>query len=158
MQFGSRSCTFSSLQDSYLMIYFDVADSINGEIQKWFNQEIFYLYAKWGKLLVSAVSRVCAITENLEVVKKHFGDYLNASRWFNLLAVLSAAVSGVSVKMKDVLSSTLAFTSNCSIFSEVRKLLQLMYMLPVTIASFSSLRLLKMYPRTTMSVQRLNHI
>jgi len=32
------------------------------------------------------------------------------------MAVLSDAVSGVSEKMKDVVFSTLAFTSNCNIF------------------------------------------
>ena len=57
------------------------------------------------------------------------------------------------MKMKDV-SSTLAFTSNCNIFSEVRKLLQLMCVLPVTTASaersFSSPRM-KTYLRTTMT-------
>jgi len=102
------------------------------------------------------------ITENLETVKTHFGDDLDASRLFNPLAVLADEVSGVSVKMKDVVSSTLAFTSNCNIFSDVGKVLQLMYVLPVTIASaersFPSLRLLKMYLRTTMSAQSLNHI
>ena len=80
----------------------------------------------------------------------------------NLLAVLSDAISDVIVKMKDVVSSALAFTSNCNIFSEVGKLLQLMHVLPVTTASaersFSSLRRLKMYFRTTMSTQRLNHL
>jgi len=38
------------------MIYFDVADSVNGEIQKRFNQESFDLYAKCKELLISAAS------------------------------------------------------------------------------------------------------
>jgi len=75
------------------------------------------------------------ISETLEAVKMHFGDDLDASTLFVQLAVLSAAASGVSVKMKHVVSSTLAFTSNCNIFYEVRKLLQRMYVLPVTSAS-----------------------
>jgi len=59
--------------------------------------------------------------ENLEAVKKHFGDDLDAARFSIQLAVLSDAVSGVNEKRKDVVSSTLAFTLNCNIFSEVRK-------------------------------------
>jgi len=55
------------------------------------------------------------IAENLEAAKKHFGDDLDASRLFDQLAVLSDAASGVSVKIKDAVSSTLAFTSNCNI-------------------------------------------
>ena len=76
------------------------------------------------------------------------------------------AVSGVSVKIKDVVSSTLAFTcclvSLCNIFSEIRKLLQLMLVLPVATAStdlsFSCLRRLKTYLLTNMNAQRLNHL
>jgi len=64
--------------------------------------------------------------ENLEPVKKHFGDDADASRFSIQLAVLSDAVLGVSEKMKDIFSSTLAFTSNCNTFSEVYwKLVQL---------------------------------
>jgi len=71
---------------------------------------------------------------------------------------------GVSVKMKDVVSSTLAFTSNCNIFSEVKKLLQLTYVLPVTTAfamrSCSFLRHLKTLPPNDRECapQRLNHL
>ena len=69
------------------------------------------------------------IAENLEAVKKHFGDDLEASRLSNQLGVLSDAVPGVRVKMKDVVSSTFEITSNCNIFSEVTKLLQHTYVL-----------------------------
>ena len=37
LQSGSRSCTFSFSKD-YLMIFIDVADGVNGEIQKRFNK------------------------------------------------------------------------------------------------------------------------
>jgi len=47
----------------------------------------------------------------LEAVKMHFGDDVDASRFSIKLAVMSDAVSGVSEKMKEVVSSTLAFTS-----------------------------------------------
>jgi len=40
------------------------------------------------------------IAENLEAVKKPFGDDLDASRLFDQLAVLSDAASGVSVILK----------------------------------------------------------
>jgi len=89
-------------------------------------------------------------TENLETVKKHFGDNLDAARFSVQLPVLNDEVSGVSEKMKDVVSGTLAFTSNCNIFSEVRKLLRLVYVLPVATASakrsFSFLHHLKTLP------------
>ena len=66
------------------------------------------------------------------------------------------------MSLKDVVSNILSFTSTCCLFSEVLKLSRLMYVLPATTAtaerSFSSLRRLKTYLRTTMSSQRLNHL
>jgi len=62
------------------MIYIDVADSISGEIQKRFYQEIFYLYAKYQELLASAASKACVIAENLEAVKKRFSNDLDVSK------------------------------------------------------------------------------
>jgi len=57
LQSGSRSCTVSYPKDNYyLMICFDVDDSVNGEIQNRFNQENFDLYAKCKELLISAAS------------------------------------------------------------------------------------------------------
>jgi len=38
------------------MIYFEVADRVNDEMQKTFNQENFDLYAKCEELLISAAS------------------------------------------------------------------------------------------------------
>jgi len=57
----------------------------------------------------------CVIAENFEAVKIYFGDDLHASRLFDQLAVLSDEAAGVRVKMKDAVSSTLAFISNCNI-------------------------------------------
>ena len=66
--------------------------------------------------------------------------------------------------MKDVISSTLAFTSNCNNFSEIRKLLQLKYVLPVATTSakrsFSFIGHLKMLPSNDheCAPHRLNHL
>ena len=92
LQSGWPCATFSSPKDYYRMIHFDVADSISGEIPKRFNQVKFVLYAKCKELLISAANRVCVIAENLEAVKKHFGDDLEASRSSNQLGVLSDVV------------------------------------------------------------------
>ena len=99
---------------------------------------------------------MCA--ENLEAVKKHFCNDADASRFSIQLDVLSDAVSVVSEKMKDVVSGTLAFASNCKIFSEVSKLLQLMYVLPLITAStnrfFSFTGHLKTLPLNDQSAHR----
>ena len=50
------------------------------------------LCANCDKMFISAANRGCLIAENLEAVKKHFGDDLEASRLSNQLAILSDAV------------------------------------------------------------------
>ena len=98
----------------------------------------------------------------METIFEHFGDDLDHLRLKNQLAVLSDAVTRVSVSLKHVETSILSYASTSSLFSEVIRLFQLMYVLPATTAtaerSFSSLRRLKTYLRTTMSPQRLNHL
>ena len=79
----------------------------------------------------------------------------------NQLAVLGDVVDGVNVSLQDIAHSIISFQSTSSLFSEVLKLLQLMYVLPASTAtaerSFSSLRRLKNYLRNSMTPQRLNH-
>ena len=140
------------------MIHFNVAGSVSGEIQKRSNQENFDLCAKCEELLISAASM--RERKKLRSREKAFwwrwGCFkVGCSEWCSIRC---------SEKMKDVVSSTLAFTSNCNIFSEVRKLLQLMYVMPVITASakrsFSFTGHLKTLPPNDhqCAPQRLNHL
>ena len=159
---GSTPSTFNSPKEYYQKVYFEVADTINEEMKRRFEQKNYELYSKAEELLLSAAGSGVLLQENIDTVMKHFGEDLDHSRLTNQLAVLSDVVTGVNVSLKDVASNILSFTSTSSLFSEVLKLLQLMYVLPATTAtaerSFSSLRRLKTYLRTTMSAQRLNHL
>ena len=93
---------------------------------------------------------------NIDAIVEHFGEDLGHSRLKNQLAVPSDAVTGVNVTLKDVARNILH--KHAVFFSEVLRLLQLMYVLPATTAtakrSFSSLRRLKTYLHTTMTPQR----
>ena len=93
---------------------------------------------------------------------KHFGEDLDHSRLKNQLSVLSDVVEGVKPSLRDIECSLKSFQSTSSIFSEVIKLLQLLYVLPASTAtaerSFSSLRHLKTYLRNSMTPKRLNHL
>ena len=65
-------------------------------------------------------------------------------------------VKSVSPSLQDVKES---LNTTSALFSEVAKLLQLLYSVPASTASAeSSLRRLKSYLRSTMTAQRLNHM
>ena len=159
---GSTPYSFNSPKEYYQKIYFEVADTINGEMQKRFEQKNYDLYSKAEELLRSAAGSGEVLQCDIDAITKHFGEDLDHSRLKNQLAVLSDAVTGVNVSLKDVAMNTLSYASTSSLYSEVLRLLQLMNVLPATTAtaerSFSSLRRLKTYLRTTMSPQRLNHL
>ena len=159
---GSNPCSFSSPKYYYRKIYFEFADNIHGELKKRFDQKTFYLYLKAEELLLKAAETGQVLATNLEDVCKHFGEDLDHSRLKNQLSVLSDVVEGVKPSLRDIECSLKSFQSTSSIFSEVIKLLQLLYVLPASTAtaerSFSSLRRLKTYLRKSMSPKRLNHL
>ena len=85
-----------------------------------------------------------------------------------LPGAITTVFAGTSVKVKKVTNArTIADALNDNnlvkgMFSEVDKLLRLYFTFPVTSAtaerSFSSLRLIKTYLRSTMTSQRLNNL
>ena len=85
-----------------------------------------------------------------------------------LPGAINTAFAGTSIKVKKVINArTIADALNNnnlvkSMLSEVDKLLRLYFKFPVTSVtaerSFSSLRLIKTYLRSTMTAQRLNNL
>ena len=113
---GSTPCSFNSPKEYYQKIYFEVADTIHGEMQKRFEQKNYDLYSKAEELLLSAAGYGEVLQCNIEAIVKHFGEDLDHSRLHNQLAVLSDAVTGVNVPLKDVATNILSYTSTCSNF------------------------------------------
>ena len=70
--------------------------------------------------------------------------------------------SATKSTMKDILTSLLSFNTTANLFSEVRRLLQLLLVVPASTATverlFSSLRRLKTILRNSMTQHRLNHL
>ena len=91
-------------------------------------------------------------------VFKHFGDDLDRLRLRNQLAVLCNVVEGVNPSPRDIEHSVLSLKTASSLFSEVIKLLQLLYVLPASTATAEQLRHLKTYLRNAMTPQRRNHM
>ena len=70
---GSNPCTFNSPKEYYKKLYFEVADTIHGEIQKRFEQRNFDLYSKAEEMLLTAASTGEVLQDNIDAVVQHFG-------------------------------------------------------------------------------------
>ena len=162
MDSGSEPVSYPSPKDYFRRIYFEFADNIHNEITKRFDQEHYHLYLKAEKVLLSAASNEEVPNEDFQNVCAHFGNDFDHSRLKHQLAVLSDAVDGTNLSVQDVKTSLLTLNTTSRLFSEVLRLIQLLYVVPASTATaertFSSLRRLKTFLRNSMSQQRLNHL
>lgn len=102
--------------------------------------------------------------ETLAIVTSHFGEDLNHSKLYRQLLLLQDVCVGVNVKtvhdVVDVFASGAMHLFN--ILDEVSKLIRLLLVLPSSSCtaerSFSALRRLKTYLRSTMTAERLNSV
>ena len=89
---GSNQCSFNFPKEYYRKIYFEVADTILGEIQRRFERKNYDLYSRAEELLLKAAGSGEMLEDNIEVVLQHFCEDLDRSRLTNQLAVLSDVV------------------------------------------------------------------
>ena len=89
---------------------------------------------------------------------RHYGDDFDNARLRNQLAVI--IVNSATPSLQDIKAAILSLNTTSSLFSEIKKLLQLLYTVPTSTSSaersFSSLHRLKTYLRSTMTPDRLN--
>ena len=92
----------------------------------------------------------------------HFGDDLDHTRLRNQLSVINDIVEGVNPTLREIQQAVLSLNTTSSLCSETTKLLKLLFVIPASTASaersFSSLRRLKTYLRSSMTAERLHHI
>ena len=93
----------------------------------------------------------------------HFDDDVDVKRLTIQLSMLSSVCSGDQpTSITDVIDKLQNIREAKEMFTEVCKLIRLLLTIPVSSAtaerSFSTLRRLKTYTRSTMSAARLNHV
>ena len=145
--------------DFYRRQYFEVIDTLTGEIERRFESESFILYTKIEKLLLSATKGEITSIEDLYEIVTHFRDDLDETDLSKELALLKNVMTDCEFTY-DTLRNKIS-EYRC-VFPQVLRLLQLLFVIPATSAtserSFSALRLVKTYLRTTMKQERLNHL
>ena len=152
-----------TVKDHYRAICFEALDLITFCIDDRFNQQGYKMYEKVEMLLLKAAASKPYV-EELKHVLTFYGDDFDPLQLSTQLEVLSNYFSS---KDKVVLSDIIEFFQTSSsgqleLLSQVTKLVSLLLVMPATNAeserSFSAVRQIKSYLRSTMSQQQLNHL
>ena len=149
----------STPQQMYRRYYFEILDTVVGEIEKRFESSAFTFYTKIESLLKSAASGTNISQDSVKEVVDHFGDDLELNDLVTELPLLKNVMALVDFTYTNLKSKICEYHA---IFPQLTKLIQLLLVIPATSAtserSFSSLRRLKTFLRTTMSQNRLNYL
>ena len=153
-----------TVKDAYRAIYFEVYDFVVTGTRERFNQNDFLVYKDMQSLLLKAANKACYEEEFNRVSQRSSDDidcYL-LSVQLKLLAVATedAGYKESQVDLMKVMHNLRNFVSKEAI-SQVLILAKLLLVVPASNATnertFSTLRRIKTYLRSTMSNNRLNH-
>ena len=139
--------------------YFEIIDTIVGEVERRFESPSFTLYAKMESLLQSAAQGKDMPDTLLKEVVDHYVDDLEMVDLRTELGLLKNVMACVEFTYPNLKTKIGEYSA---ILPQLMKLLQLLLVIPATSAtserSFSSLRLVKTFLRTTMNQDRLNYL
>ena len=148
----------------YRVIYYAALDQVISSIKARIEQPGYQVYSHLESLLLNAMNKVDYI-EHFEFIIGYYGEDFNSDQ---LKLQLSILAGNIPVKeTKYSLNDCIDYMKSLSevqktLLSEVVTLLSLSLVMPATNAiserSFSSLRRIKNYSRSTMSQVRLNNI
>ena len=148
------------IEEYYRRYYYEVLDYTINSIRNRFNQPGYRTYKHIENLLLKAANRK-SFDDDFDEVISFYGDDFNSSTLRVQLETLSS--QGEHSTIKDIVMYIRGFSSSeRQIFSEVVTLVNLVLVNPATNAiserSFSAMKRIKTYLRSTMSQERLNAI
>ena len=165
-QIGSGEPSFpESIADMFRQHYYKALDLVINSIKDRFDQPGYRTYKNLQDLLKSVTSHPAAYEAKLEFVVDFCGQDFNKNTLKVQLETLQTTFSkkGIEPTLTNVFDffRELSNPMRC-MFSEVVTLVQLIMVMPATNATsertFSALRRVKSYLRTTMTQERLNHL
>ena len=157
---ASSSAHFDATPEvMYRRYYLEVLDTLIGEIERCFESPSFTFYAKVESVLEKSAVGKDIVMEDVKDIVQHFKEDLEESE---LLTELKMVKNMYCAKIFSYSTFKEKIALYKSIFPQTSRLLQLLLVMPATSAtaerSFSSLRHVKTYLRTTMTQERLNHL
>ena len=165
---GSTSGDFPATPKAHFKpAYFEAIDLITNCVQERFDQPGYRIYQSLETLLIKASKRE-QLQENLDDVCAFYHNDFDKELLHSQLQTFgihyqTVEKSSVQISIFDLKRYFLSLSpGQASLLSQVRRLLQLILVMPATNAkserSFSALRRLKNYLSTTMAQERLNHL
>ena len=154
----------TSIEGYYRQAYFEVLDVICSTIEDKFRQPGYQLYSNLEQLLLKAVCKENYSSE-FDFVTKFYGPDLNVHALEMQLQIFATNFirEGKKTSIKDILKYLRNISSaQRALLSEICIIAKLILVMPATNAvserSFSALRRVKTYLRSTMKQTRLNHL
>lgn len=169
---GSQPHRFTDVHEFYRVQYYEVLDLLTEEISRRFDQASLALPAAIEDIMIKAMNNMDESPVKVpDTVAEVYSKDMNMARLEKQLQMLpdlaSTYKSSQSLKALKVTSVRTVCEIMQSVpvaqemFSEVDKLLRIYLTIPITTAtaerSFSALRRIKTYLRSTMSEERLNN-
>lgn len=164
---GSAPAHFpTDCKSHYRQSYFEALDLAISAIEDRFDQPHFRIYRHLEDILLRTVRGESAQEEYEFVCQFYKGDFDKQQLQLHLetlQAIFPDDLKSATLSIKDLKQFVLSLSENERVLiSEVVTLLKLILILPSTNAvserSFSAMRRLKTYLRTTMTQERLNHL
>lgn len=154
-----------TIEDHYRRIYFEVLDNVVTTIESRFEQKDYQMYANCESILLKAANGVDPDDiKELNMVTDFYGDDLDKQILSTQLVLFSLLVGATVEKTFPGILTFVKSLPSCQrlLISQVIRLMELIVIAPATNASsersFSSLRRIKSYLRSTMTQERLNHV
>ena len=145
-------------EDHYRMLYFETLDTVTSSIKEGFDQEGYQVYSKLEQLLLKGV---------IEDYHQHEELYHDDFDIELLLVQLHTFHTNYKIEANMNMYNVIKIVQGMSepeksLFSQVVKLTRLLLVIPATNAvserSFSAMRRIKTYLRSTMLQERLNAV
>ena len=153
----------STPKDLYRQVYYEALDLLVQAIGDRFDQSGYKTYCCLEALILNAVKRE-DFSKELKTVLDVYGSDLSASNLQTQLEILSSNIeSGSTIDIVDVEKHLQQLTSaEKTLLSEVILVMKLILVMPATNAtserSFSAMRRVESYLRSTMTQEWLNHL
>jgi len=153
-----------TIQEHYLRYYYEALDNTVTAITSCFDQPGYIMYCNLEGLFIKAANQQDFLDE-LQKITDFYKDDLNSSSLSVQLTNFGSHFDDVTstVTLQDCLQYLRQLSDEARCFySEVCQMVKLLLIMPATNAyserSFSMMRRLKTYLRSTMGQSRLNHI
>ena len=170
---GSAPHVFTSPQEYFRTKYFEALDFVENEISRRFDQSSLALPDAIENFLCKSATTAREEDHNIpDIVVKMYSKDVNMTKLKQQAQMLPDLVSAYKssqalrnfqvTKMKSIADMMLKVPSAKCLFTEIHNLLKIYFTIPISTAtaerSFSSLRRIKTFLRSTMTEVRLNNI